>query len=162
MATQTWVGNQGFLTSHQSVSSSNNTASWGSAVTVGSVGGVDLKFTMPSNPNSDTASAADNILDGSNSGTQITYAPYSSQQSKLSFDTSSTNPSRSDRLNLNGYLYATKLYSGGTEVSVSGHTHSYAGSSSAGGPANNLPSSLVRVGDERVLQTLIFCIFDGY
>lgn len=32
------------------VSSSNNTASWGSAVTVGSVGGVDLKFTMPSNP----------------------------------------------------------------------------------------------------------------
>ena len=35
------------------VSSSNNTASWGSAVTVGSVGGVDLKFTMPSNPNTD-------------------------------------------------------------------------------------------------------------
>ena len=32
------------------VSSSNNTATWGSAVTVGSVGGVDLKFTMPSIP----------------------------------------------------------------------------------------------------------------
>ena len=63
-----------------------------------------------------TATAADNILDGSNSGTEITYAPYSSQQSKLSFDTSSTNPTRTERLNLNGYLYATKLYSGGAEV----------------------------------------------
>ena len=31
-------------------SSSNPTASWGSAVTVGTVGGVDLKFTMPSAP----------------------------------------------------------------------------------------------------------------
>ena len=66
-----------------------------------------------------TATAADNILDGSNSGTQITYAPYASQQSRLSFDTSTTNPTRTDRLNLNGYLYATKLYSGGKEVFTS-------------------------------------------
>ncbi len=66
-----------------------------------------------------TATAADNILDGSNSGTQITYKPYTSQQSKLSFDTSNTNPTRTDRLNLNGYLYATKLYSGGKEVLTS-------------------------------------------
>ena len=66
-----------------------------------------------------TATAADNILDGSNSGTQITYAPYTSQQSKLSFDTSTTNPTRSDRLNLNGHLHATKLYSGGKEVLTS-------------------------------------------
>lgn len=65
---------------------------------------------------SNTATAADNILDGSNSGTQITYKPYTAQQSKLSFDTSTTAPTRTDRLNLNGYLYATKLYSGGTEV----------------------------------------------
>ena len=36
------------------VSSANNTAAFGSAVTVGSVGGVDLKFTMPANPNSNT------------------------------------------------------------------------------------------------------------
>ena len=67
----------------------------------------------------DTATAADGILDGSNSGTQITYAPYSAQQSKLSFDISSNNPSRSDRLNLNGYLYATRLYSGGSQVLTS-------------------------------------------
>ena len=72
-------------------------------------------------PGSDTntASAADNILDGSNSGTVITYAPYTTQQSKLSFDTSTTNPTRTDRLNLNGYLYATKLYSNGSEVLTS-------------------------------------------
>ena len=83
---------------------------------------------IPASDNTNTATAADNILDGSNSGTQITYAPYASQQSKLSFDTSTTNPTRTDRLNLNGYLYATKLYSGGTEVSVVGHTHDYAAS----------------------------------
>lgn len=41
-----------------SVSSSNNTASWGSAVTVGTVAGTALKFTMPSNPNSDTKNTA--------------------------------------------------------------------------------------------------------
>ena len=72
-----------------------------------------------SSTDTNTATAADNILDGSNSGTQITYAPYTSQQSKLSFDTSTTNPTRTDRLNLNGYLYVTKLYSGGKEVLTS-------------------------------------------
>ena len=40
------------------VSSSNNTASFGSSVTVGTVGGVDLKFTMPSNPDTDTKNTA--------------------------------------------------------------------------------------------------------
>lgn len=70
-------------------------------------------------PSENTATAVDNILDGSNSGTVITYAPYSAQQNKLSFDTSSTNPTRTNRLNLNGYLYATKLYSGGAEVLTS-------------------------------------------
>lgn len=69
-----------------------------------------------SSTDTNTATAADNILDGSNSGTEITYKPYTSQQSKLSFDTSTTNPTGTDRLNLNGYLYATKLYSGGKEV----------------------------------------------
>lgn len=40
-------------------SSSNPTASWGSAVTVGTVGGVDLKFTMPSAPSyTDTKNTA--------------------------------------------------------------------------------------------------------
>ena len=77
-----------------------------------------LSVNVPWN-NTNTATAADNLLDGSNSGTQITYAPYTSQQSKLSFDSSNTEPTRSDRLNLNGYLHATKLYSGGKEVLTS-------------------------------------------
>ena len=90
------------------------------AKTINFIGGTNVTLT-PSGNNitinaSDTASAVDNILDGSNTGTAITYAPYAAQQAKLSFDTSSTNPTRSDRLNLNGYLYATKLYSGGAEV----------------------------------------------
>jgi len=55
----------------------------------------------------------------------------------LSFDKSSTNPTRTDRLNLNGYFYATKLYSGGTEVSVIGHTHNYAASSHTHGNITN-------------------------
>ena len=67
-----------------------------------------------------TANATDGIwyLTGTNGTNAVTYAvaPYSSQQSKASFDTSSTNPTRNDRLNYNGYLYATKLYSGGKEV----------------------------------------------
>ena len=88
----------------------------GSNITI-SVDSTNKTITIAGTAN--TATAADNILDGSNSGTQITYAPYSSQQSRLSFDTSSTNPTRTDRLNLNGYLYATKLYSGGNEVLTS-------------------------------------------
>ena len=67
-------------------------------------GTVALKEDIPTE-----ATAADNILDGSNNGTQITYAPYAAQQSKLSFDTSTTAPTRTDRLNLNGSLYATKF-----------------------------------------------------
>ena len=63
-----------------------------------------------------TATAVDNILDGSNSGTAITYAPYTSKQSGLSLYTGTTAPDGTTRLNLNGYLYATKLYSGGAEV----------------------------------------------
>lgn len=70
----------------------------------------------------DSITAADDLLDGSHEGDNtIKYAPYTTQQSKLSFDTSTTNPTRTgsgNRLNLNGDFYATKLYSGGTEVKV--------------------------------------------
>lgn len=75
-----------------------------------------ITLTMPANPDTNTASAIDNILHGSNSGTAITYAPYTEQEDKLSFDTSDDDPIRDDRLNLNGHLHATKLYSGGQEV----------------------------------------------
>ena len=79
-----------------------------------SVGGQSIVFKTPADNN--TATATDNILEGSNSGTAITYKPYTTQQNKLSFDISTTNPMLTDRLNLNGYLHATKLYSGNNEV----------------------------------------------
>jgi len=52
--------------------------------------------------------------------------PYSSKQSSLvHFYTGTTNPNNTTRLNLDAYLYATKLYSGGVEVSVVTHTHNF-------------------------------------
>ena len=81
------------------------------------------------NTDTNTASAADNILDGSNSGTTITYAPYASGTATSTWvgnDTNAgklylgtVNPSKTTRLNYNGYLYGTKLYSGGKEVLTS-------------------------------------------
>ncbi len=44
------------------------------------------------------------------------YTPYSTQQSFLSFDTSSTNPSLTTRLNLNGYLYSFSHRAYNTEL----------------------------------------------
>lgn len=63
---------------------------------------------------------------GSVSGTTGTYAPFTSRQNSACFYTGTTDPNGATRLNYNGYLYATKLYSNGTEVSVEGHSHSYA------------------------------------
>ena len=57
------------LTSHQSVVNGGNTASWGSSVTVGTVGGTSLTFTMPSNPNTDTK-----VTTSGNHYTPTTYA----------------------------------------------------------------------------------------
>lgn len=55
-----------------------------------------------------TATAADDILHGSNSGTQITYAPYDSKGAGHLY-TGDTDPSSTNRLNYDGYLYATTL-----------------------------------------------------
>lgn len=68
-----YSGGSKVLTGHQSVSSSNNTASWGSAVTVGTVGGTDLKFTMPSNPNTNTTYSAGTGLSLSNTTFSVSY-----------------------------------------------------------------------------------------
>jgi len=68
-------------------------------------------------PDTDTATAADDILNGSNTGTQITYAPYTtSQAANLKFYTHATNPTGTSRLNLGGYFYATQLYDAGVRV----------------------------------------------
>ena len=70
-----------------------------------------IKTSVPANAVfTDTASAANDILKGSNSGTQITYTPYTARQTGLSFYTGTTAPNGTDRLNLNGYFYATRVY----------------------------------------------------
>jgi hypothetical protein len=66
-----------------------------------------------------TATAADDILDGSNTGTQITYAPYASNQAASAsprFYNTADNPSGSGRLNVSAYFYATRLFDNGSRV----------------------------------------------
>ena len=67
-----------------------------------------------------TANAADGLWDltGTNGTNSVTYAlaPYSSKQTTASFYTGTTNPTLMTRLNYDGYLYAKKLYSEGSEV----------------------------------------------
>ena len=67
-----------------------------------------------------TANATDGLWDltGTNGTNSVTYAltPYSSKQTVASFYTSTTNPTLTTRLNYDGYLYAKKLYSEGSEV----------------------------------------------
>ena len=66
-----------------------------------------------------TATAADDILDGSNTGTQITYAAYATNQAASTsprFYNTSDNPSGSGRLNVSAYFYATRLFDNGSRV----------------------------------------------
>lgn len=58
-------------------------------------------------------SVTDGIWDLDTSSKVLTVSPYSSQQTKLSFDTSASNPTRTgsgNRLNLNGEFYASNVY----------------------------------------------------
>lgn len=79
---------------------------------------------------------------GSVSGTTGTYAPFTSRQNSACFYTGTTDPNGATRLNYNGYLYATKLYSNGTEVSVEGHSHSYAAVSHNHSGHDLIPNSI--------------------
>ena len=60
-----------------------------------------------------TATAVDNILDGSNSGTAITYAPYTTNLATTGnrLYTTTDVPTATTRLNLSSYLWATRLHS---------------------------------------------------
>lgn len=65
----------------------------------------------------DTATAADDILDGSNIGTEITYAPYSTNQAgNRKFYVTGDDPTGTDRLNIGAYFHATQLYEGSVRV----------------------------------------------
>ena len=64
----------------------------------------------------DTATHTNDIMQGSNSGTAVSYKPFGSKQTVMSLYTGTTDPTLTTRLNLDGYLWATKLYSGNKEV----------------------------------------------
>lgn len=80
------------------------------------------KKTLPAYPTSFTitASTTDGLWDltGTSGSNKVTYAvgAYSSKQSTAAFYTAATDPTLTTRLNYDGYLYATKLYSSGNEV----------------------------------------------
>lgn len=61
-ATQTWVNNKNYLTSHQTVSNSAPTLAWGTTSTIGTIGGTALTVKMPANPNTDTHHTAYNYV----------------------------------------------------------------------------------------------------
>ena len=80
-----------------------------------------IEKSVPSNAVfTDTATAADNILDGSNSGTQITYAPYAAATATSAWVGTNANagklylgtvdPVKTTRLNYNGDFHATSLW----------------------------------------------------
>lgn len=66
-------------------------------------------------------SVSDDILDGSITNNAILYSPYASKGAGHLY-TGTTNPDSTNRLNYDGYFYATKLYSGGSEVLTSHQT----------------------------------------
>ena len=69
-----------------------------------------------------TANAADGLFDitgtGGTNEVSYSFAPYSAKQTNASFYSGATNPDLTTRLNYDGYLYATKLYSNGKEVAA--------------------------------------------
>jgi len=67
-----------------------------------------------------TATAADDILEGTNIDTEIKYAPWAvGDKAAGRLYSGTTDPTNTTRLNYDGYFYATKLYAGGAEVGAS-------------------------------------------
>ena len=90
-------------------------------------------ITLPSGL-SITANATDGIFDitGTSGTNAVTYAvaPYATQTSG-GFDSSSTTPSGTTRLNWNGYLYATQLYEGTERIATKTYVDSLLGANDA-------------------------------
>lgn len=78
-------------------------------------------ITIPDAPSSFNISVTDDILDGTGGANSVKYAPYSSKAAGKLY-TGTSNPTNTNRLNYDGYLWATKLYSGGEEVLTSHQT----------------------------------------
>lgn len=52
IATESWVNNKGFLTSHQTVTNNGPTLAWNTASTIATIGGTAITVKLPGNPNS--------------------------------------------------------------------------------------------------------------
>jgi hypothetical protein len=61
------------------------------------------------------------LLEWTRSNATLQYAPYTAKGAGHLY-TGSTNPTSTNRLNYDGYFYATKLYSGGNEVLTTSYT----------------------------------------
>ena len=70
---------------------------------------------FPTIPTGFTITVTDGLLDGTGGTNIVKYAPYTTAGAGHLY-TGTSNPTNTDRLNYDGYLYATKLYSGGAEV----------------------------------------------
>lgn len=57
-ATESWVTNKGYLTSHQAVSDKAATLAWGTSSTIATIGSTNITVKLPSNPNTDTKNTA--------------------------------------------------------------------------------------------------------
>lgn len=100
---------------HPAVSNNAPTLAWGTTSTVGTVGGTALTVTMPSNPNTDTYGRSGNTA----SKIYLMGTLEQSTSNKTSYS------------NVSCYASGGYLYSGGTKVSVEGHTHTFTDTNTA-------------------------------
>jgi hypothetical protein len=117
-ATQLYDNGTRVLTAHPTVSAASSSDNSGRTyiqdILLDSFGHVTgIATATETVTNTDTATAVDNILDGSNSGTAITYAPYATNLASTGnrLYTTTDVPTATTRLNLSSYLWATRLHS---------------------------------------------------
>ena len=115
-ATDTWGSWQKFLTdTNFTVSNSAPTLAWGTTSTIATVGGTAITVTMPANPDTNTY--------GRNANT--------TSKIYLMGGTTQSNSNKTTYSNVNCYASGGYLYSGGTKVSVEGHTHTFTDTNTA-------------------------------
>jgi len=137
-----------YLTAHQGVSNKNATLTWGGAVTVATIGSTDIKVSLPANPNTDHYAWSDIT------GKPTSFTPASHTHSSI-VDAGNNSSSTTFAYSKAGLAYADYTWLAGwngyelravnkSQFATASHTHSYAGSSSAGGAATSADS--VKIG----------------
>jgi len=99
----------------------NNTGGTPNSGTITLIPGTNISITGDAGNYtfSTSVTTIDNILKGETNNGDITYSPYTTNESASTtpkFYTNLTNPTGTSRLNVSANFYATKLYSGGNEV----------------------------------------------